>query len=553
MGKSKKSLRKVLSLVTAGALALAVGGYSILFATAATETDDAAPVAAAPVAAEKAAAGPTKALGTSEGTDHVVFGVISDTHVTAVNFTTQARLAEAFKFFSGTSTDPNAAKLDAVVVAGDLSDSGSSSDLNTWKAIKDVNLSPDVKLIAAMGNHEANQWANFEKATGDLANAVYDVNGYTFITVSPGEGTLNTYNMRATVFNTGAYRYIVKWLEEQLKAAEAKSPDKPIFVFFHHPIRDTFYVSHEWYGSGLEEVFQAHPRAVTFAGHIHSPNNNPLSIWQDGGFTAINTVTLKYFELETGMTYGSVPPNSGNAAQGLVLDVTDNQVTVYNYDFISKSWIDQTWTFTTADNLADADLPYTTAVRTAQAGKPEFAAGAKLTVNKAGLNSVRMDFDQAFIPANSVGDIVHSYVCDFINQATGKTDVTYKAFSEYYFLPMPKTIGADIDGLKSGTEYELQVHAVDAYGLVSDQYLSATFTLDVATLPGANLATTEFPGSPAEEPTEVATAVDEVSSIAVAITPDTGDSSRTVLLLVAFAGLAAFGVAVVVRQKSRRA
>jgi Icc-related predicted phosphoesterase len=435
-----------------------------------------------------AAGGPAAPLAVGAEEGHVVFGVVSDTHVNETNFTTQGRLAEAFKFFSGTSDDPNSVKLNALCVAGDLTDNGSASQLGLWSQIMQENLSPDVKLVAAMGNHENCQWENFENATGELANAVYEINGYTFITISPGGGTLVKSTMRSTIFNNGWYNYIISWLEDQLEAAEAKAPDKPIFVFFHHPIPNTFYVSPEWNGLGLEKVFNKHPRAVTFAGHIHSPNNNPLSIWQDGGYTAINTVTLKYFELESGMTYGSVPPNAGEGAQGLILDVTGNTVTVYNYDFISKSWIDQTWTFTTADKPEDADMPYTTQKRAALAVKPVFGSDANVTVAKNDSGSVKVTFDQASVPDNTVGDIVHSYQYEFVNTATGNTDVTYKAFSEYYFLPTPATLTNDIGGLTEGSTYDLTIRAVDAYGLVSDDALSVSFTLESSAVAGTMLA-----------------------------------------------------------------
>ncbi|MDR2525655.1 MAG: metallophosphoesterase [Oscillospiraceae bacterium] len=507
-----------------------------------------------------AAAGPSAPLQAGEAADHVTFGVVSDTHVTQTNFTTQARLAEAFRFFSGTSKDPNSSKLDAVCVAGDLTDTGDALQLGAWSGIMKANLAKDVDLVASMGNHENNHWKNFENATGEKANAVYKINGYTFITISPGAGTLNPTNMRATLPNTGWYHYIVPWLEKQLKAAEKESPDKPIFVFFHHPIPNTFYVSHEWNGDGLKDVFKDHPRTVTFAGHIHSPNNNPLSIWQDGGYTAINTVTLKYFELESGMTYGSVPPNSGNAAQGLVLDVTGNTVTVYNYDFISKSWIDQTWTFTTADDPANRNMPYTTKGRTEQAKKPEFKLGSNIQVNKTGDDGVRVEFNQAYIPENTVGDIVHSYRYAFVNTATGKTDVTYKAFSEYYFLPTPRTLVNEIGGLDANAKYELQIYAIDAYGLESERPLTAGFQMDASlakdalltreVAKDAELVATTAPLAQGTDLTAQSTNGGAFSE--PSILPDTGDSGTTAILVVGVLGLAALAAGAVLAVKGRK-
>ena len=78
---------------------------------------------------------------------------------------------------------------------------------------------------------------------------------------------------------------------------------------------------------------------------------------------------------------------------------------------------------------------------------------------------------------------MHSYRYDFIDPARGKVEKSFKTFSEYYFLPNPQTIayhyGTDAqskDRLRSGTAYELRVYAIDAYGNVSDEPLSAVFT-----------------------------------------------------------------------------
>lgn len=396
---------------------------------------------------------------TTEG--KVTFGVVSDTHVTASKTTEQQRLAEAFQRFSSLG-------LDRMVVVGDLTDGGSESEYDTWASIKDENLT--IPLIASMGNHEGNSAAGFEEATGNIPNNNQVVNGYHFITLSPGSGTLDEETGRGSSQGGGNYTYTQEWLKEQLDAAVAEDPTKPIFVFFHHPIKNTFYVSHEWYGSGLEEIFADYPQVVSFSGHIHSPNNNPTSIWQDGGYTAVNTVTLSYMELETGMIYGSIPPNANNVAQGLEVSVDGSVVTIKNYDFIADQYLDQTWTFDVTK-----DLPYTEE-RKENAVKPEFDEEDEIRLTDITDETVAIEFDQASIPENTVGDIVHSYRYDFIDPESGEVVNTFKTWSEYYFTPMPETISYEANDLEPGTSYELQIHAYDAYGLESNNYLSETFT-----------------------------------------------------------------------------
>ena len=96
--------------------------------------------------------------------------------------------------------------------------------------------------------------------------------------MSPGSGTLNEETGKGSSQGGGNYTYAVEWLQKQLEETVQEDDSKPIFVFFHHPIKDTFYVSNEWYGSGLDQVFKKYPQVVAFSGHIHSPNNMPTSI-----------------------------------------------------------------------------------------------------------------------------------------------------------------------------------------------------------------------------------------------------------------------------------
>ncbi|MGL4108441.1 LamG-like jellyroll fold domain-containing protein [Clostridium sp. LP20] len=390
----------------------------------------------------------------------VSFGVVSDTHVGPSKTTENERLKNAFQFYSNKNVN-------TVAVVGDLTDGGSQKEYDEWKKIKDWNLR--VPLVASMGNHEGNTATGFLGATGNKPNDNKVINGYHFITLSPGSGILNESTGKGFTQGGGNYTYAVPWLKKQLDAAVAEDPTKPIFIFFHHPIKNTFYVSNEWYGSGLEEVFKKYPQAVTFSGHIHTPNNMPTSIWQDGGYTAVNTATLSYMEMETGMIYGSIPPDGNQIAQGMLIEAKGSEVTIKNYDFLSGSWIPQTWTFDITKKL-----PYTNE-RAAKTEPPVFDASAKVSVSNITEDSAKITFDQAKVVENTVGDIVHSYRYDFINKKTGKVDRSFKTWSEYYLQPMPSTISQVADNLNPGTEYEVRLYPINAYNKVSSKYISNTF------------------------------------------------------------------------------
>ena len=195
----------------------------------------------------------------------------------------------------------------------------------------------------------------------------------------------------------------------------------------------------------------------------------PTSIWQDGGYTAVNTVTLSYMEMESGMVYGTIPPNASDIAQGMIIEAEGSKVTIKNYDFLSNQYIPQTWTFDVTESL-----PYTNE-RADKSSAPSFDASAKVNVSEITDSSAKIEFDQAKVSENTVGDIVHSYKYDFINKATNEVDKSFKTWSNYYLLPMPATISQIANGLKANTEYELRIYAINAYGKMSEGYISNTF------------------------------------------------------------------------------
>jgi hypothetical protein len=271
------------------------------------------------------------------------------------------------------------------------------------------------------------------------------------------------------------YSHISSWAEQRIQYAIAEDPGKPVFVFFHHPLRYSFYVSDEWYGSGLgngnSSFLSKYPQVVSFSGHIHSPNNEPRSIWQDGGFTAVNTVTTYYFELERGFAGNNInatgtstmAKGDGIAEQGLVVEVEDSVVKIKNFDFASNEWIDQTWTFDVTK-----ELPYTTAKRAAKAQKPMFDGSAKINISNKQATEVTVTFDVASLPkASEVGEIIHHYRYTIRNHETGALVRTFNQWSDFMFLPKRETYTQIIGGLMHSTEYELSIEAVGSFGLVN--------------------------------------------------------------------------------------
>lgn len=338
-----------------------------------------------------------------------------------------------------------------------------------------------MKLVASMGNHEGNSADLFIAATGDKPNANYIINGYHFITLSPGSGVLNSFTGKGTTQGGGDYSYVVNWLQEQLTEAVQEDPTKPIFVFFHHPLQNTYYTSNERYGTGLstgkdetfKSVFSKFPQAVTFSGHTHAPNNNPTSIWQDGGFTAINTSTLSYGGMESGMVNGSVCPKDAHMiSQQMIVEVNGSKVKIHNYDLIANKYLPITWQF---DVTKPSTFLYTKS-RNKQAKPPIFLKDNSINITNIKDTQATLKFKQAKMETNNLGDIVECYRYDFINEKTGHVYKSFKNWSEYYVTPPHKFISQKVTGLIPGTNYIVKIYAIDAFKKVCELPLCANFT-----------------------------------------------------------------------------
>ena len=457
--------------------------------------------------------------GNAENTaDKVTFGVICDMHTGATGHgagaTGQAdRLNKILEWYSEQDVE-------ALAMVGDITGNGNQVNMTTLKNCIDHYLDPSIKVFASMGNHEYDTASNsdiFSNTLGMEPNAHYVINGYHFITLSPGfssagvvtnprNGAIAARGRNTTLLGLGndMYSHIQSWAEQRIQYAIAEDPEKPVFVFFHHPLRYSFYVSSEWYGSGLgngnSSFLSRYPQVVSFSGHIHSPNNEPRSIWQDGGFTTVNAVTTYYFELEQGFAgnnrnatgTSTMAKGDGIAEQGLVIEAEGSVVTIKNYDFASGDWIDQTWMFDVSE-----ELPYTTAKRAAKAQKPVFAEDAEISISNKQTTEVTVTFDVASLPEPSeVGEIIHHYRYTLRNAETGTLVRTFNQWSDFMFLPVRDTYTQIVGGLTHSTEYILTIEAVGSFGLESGNNLrsepiSTVFATSV-TAAGLNTAVTQL-------------------------------------------------------------
>jgi hypothetical protein len=165
--------------------------------------------------------------------------------------------------------------------------------------------------------------------------------------------------------------------------------------------------------------------------------------------------------MTTGMTYGTIPPNAGNAAQFYIVEISnDNRVRVLPYNLLTDDF------FKTADgkqqlvyeidDLFDKTSWKYTSAREKASTAPAFGNDAGITFGKITDTTAEITFPQA-----SDKDCVYSYNIVCISDA-GKKEYNY--FSEYYFEPMPKTLSFTLSELVGDTLYKAEIYPINAFG-----------------------------------------------------------------------------------------
>lgn len=394
----------------------------------------------------------------------LVFPVISDVHIDNDSTADMEKFKAAMDQLNKVAPDQ-----DAFVVIGDLTDYGYATEYDKFFSIYNEKKQDGVNSIFTMGNHD--YWNGlsikdaqtlFLKKT-EMESIYYhkEVNGYHFIALSPeNSNTHGLYTIEQ-----------INWLGKQLEAAEKDNPGEPIFVFLHQHIKDTVYGSDLWGTQENKELLydtlKKYPQVITFSGHSHYPLEDPRTIHQKD-FTSVGTSSVSYLELEPGTLQGFHPEGYRDISQGMVIEVYNNEVVIKKRDFHKDDWAGDPWVIKYPAKTNK--FKYT---EDRDHINPVFANKAKASIveEKSTLRSLNIEFPQA-----TDNLLVHSYQIKAKNMKSGEYDADFKVFSDFYYDPMPKKLEFPVNGLQPGTNYEIEIQALDSFGNQSKTKLKAEGT-----------------------------------------------------------------------------
>lgn len=389
----------------------------------------------------------------------LIFPVISDVHIHSDHNDTLEKFITTLDQLNRV-----APKQDAFVVVGDLTESGAISEFDSFMSAYNTRKQSNAVSLMAIGNHdywnglsvEDAQKRFFEK-TG-MHSIYYHkvIKGYHFIILGTEDGlTEGTFSSKQN-----------EWLGEQLRKANADDPNKPIFVFHHQPMINTMYGS-EWGFSENRDLFYntllEYPQVIAFSGHTHYPLDDPRIIHQKD-FTSIGTSTGAYLFLESGRVQGEIPEGANILNQALIVEVYDSEVLLHRRDIHKNDWTGEPFEISFPANKQNFNY-----IESRDKRAPYFKPSSMLSIVDE--NTTATGLTIMFTQAKD-NLLVHDYKVVVKKAETGELANQFLAFSEFYKDPVPNPLTLPLDGLQPNTLYEIEVHALDAYGNVSSNSLN---------------------------------------------------------------------------------
>lgn len=391
------------------------------------------------------------------------FIACSDTHVKAAGDKACIRIQKAIRAgYEAAKADKNYQKLDAVMFAGDLTNSGMKSQYLAFKSSVDAALEDETALMAVIAkSHDSTAMGKdalkyFTSLTGLDTDYHYCINGFHFIGISTSAVEGEHYS-----------EYQRQWLKEQLDYAANDDASKPIFVTQHEHISGTVYGSSETDGWGMDyfkDILEKYPQVVDFSGHSHYPINDPRSIWQ-GEFTAVGTGEMSYVEFTVDGERKIHPSDCSISATAWIVEVdADNRVRLRGIE-VNKGKLMCEYII---NNPADSEaFEFKPELMAAKSEKPEFTGSA--LIKTYGLFG---NYRLKFRAADSMDNMpVFLYRANVFNEQ-GEQIQSKWTLSGYYLAEAPNEITIKLDKLNKG-KYTVKVYAETAYGVESEPLITS--------------------------------------------------------------------------------
>ena len=473
------------------------------------ETNGDATKAPAATEATDATAKPNGNSGTESSHEKVTLAIFSDVHYgekLSPNATDgreltdpEGKLRKALDIYYQKAPD-----LDAICVAGDLTDNGKDEE---YQVVTDIinsyieKYNPDTKVLYTMGNHEfyKNGWGygvgqlgetqeyhdQFELQTGSGYETDLEVGGIHILGFSPDD-------------EIDAFAPREEWLMEHIEAAAKESPDRPIILIGHKAIEGTVVGTDkatktytdpqtkqkseirtgycaDWSDEFLE-FLKDYPQIIYFSGHTHHLISDPLSIHQE----YITSIQCGTMGSTTGFRDTSGFYERYGRSMGYLVTIDENNVvTIEKMNFTDETTYGDPYVLDIPKIIEDRDANFAYTDKRAEGSKPPvFGSDAKveaicddesLTVKWTAAQLADDDETSGFILMYKIKIFDcddEEYLVDY--DAVPKRDY-YSHYTPYYSSVIEDTLEEYLeDILFEGTQYRVEITAVTPFGAESE-------------------------------------------------------------------------------------
>lgn len=388
------------------------------------------------------------------------FGVLSDTHLMDDKSLQDDKFETALEILKKKSNG----KLDAVVIAGDVTDNGEIKSYDKVNKIYNSILGDSCQRLFVMGNHDYYNKLNPKEAQKRFCEKTMMnlderkvIKGYNFILVNTLDSSLEGTFDDNTLEN----------LKKNIEAAEGEGNNKPIFVIVHQPIKDTVLGSTRKCTDKLGEVLKDYPNVICISGHSHCPINDERSIYQKD-YTCINVGGMKRIGLEdTAINIKDIKKTE--FSMGLLIDVKGSKVTVTRIDFMNNREFKNKWVIDTAVNK---DQFKYTAARKLERKCPHFNDKAKIDIVSVGKDNIKLKFSKA-----NHDDFVYCYYIILEDEDNDKVEGEFKIVTDFYNINPSNSYTIELSNLVKQKHYKVTIKAVESFGNCSDNHLWCDFTI----------------------------------------------------------------------------
>lgn len=388
---------------------------------------------------------------TGEFTPVLRFLITSDSHITTIGDVQTTRLEKMIKLgYRIAEGDTEYNGLDAILIAGDVTDMGTKIAFNSIKAAVAPVLKEGTQFLATvstshddrtLGKESLRLYSQIMEQETDFHRVI---NGFHFIGISA-----------STIESEHYSEYQKVWLREQLDAAVADDPAKPVFVLQHEHISDTVYGSSSFEGWGMPdfaEILKDYPQVVDFSGHSHYPINDPRSIWQ-GEYTALGTGGLYYAEITVDDVKTVHPDGYRFTSTFWVVEIdADNRIRLRAVDLLAQEYL--------CEYILDGitDRSYTSEKQLERSKPPVFKTGTQVKIRSG---------KAVFNAAESADGMPIFIYRAFAVDAEGNRTPIGKTTPKYFRYDVPDKVKIKLENLPEG-KFTLEIVAENCYGIQSE-------------------------------------------------------------------------------------